>query len=231
MYDQGGYAGIKIELDSGLYLDPDYGPNWWDYFFEPIEIGNANAPHYIFDNQEILYMINLSFPMSRERAKQLIDKYIHLKPEINNEINEFVDKNFKGKFVIGIHYRGTDKKLETPRIPYETYLFHVNWWMNNVSANDRPMIFVATDEQQFLDHMYSLYKDKVIYNNFIRSSNDESIHYSNKYKNNYQKGKEALLDCIILSKCNLLLFPCASAFSMLSLKFNPNEAAIPLSAN
>lgn len=230
IYDQGGYAGIKIDLNSGFYLDPDYGPNWWEYFFEPIEIGDPSAPHHIFNSNEISCMINQGFPMSRKRAKKLIDKYVHLKPEISKEIDTFVKKYFKGHYVIGVHYRGTDKKRETPPIPYETYFTRIDRLMNK-AKQDKPIIFTATDDQGFLDRIKSLYRKKVVYNDFVRSDDEKPLHYSKtRFKSNYQKGKEALIDCILLSKCNILLFPAASAFSMLSLKFNPGLPGVPLSA-
>lgn len=231
IYDQGGYAGIKIDLNSGFYIDPNYGPNWWEYFFEPIEIGDKDAPQYVFDEYEINDMINRGFPMSRDRAKELIDRYIHLKPEIEKEIGTILANNFNGHFVVGMHYRGTDKKLETPHIPYTTYLYHAKWWMKEISKKEKPLIFIATDDENFLKYMCSIYGKKVIYNEYVRSTDESPLHYGkDRYKSNYQKGKEALIDCILLSKCNVLLYPAASAFSMLSLKFNPSLPGVPLSA-
>jgi hypothetical protein len=64
-------------------------------------------------------------------------------------------------------------------------------------------LFVATDEQAFLDAISTRYKGKVIYLDAIRSTNGKAVHASRK--NAYRKGEEALLDCVLLSKTNLLI--------------------------
>lgn len=229
IYDQGGFAGIRVDLNSGIYLDPKHGPNWWNYFFQPINQGNHQAPPYVFSTQDTLALVNQGFLLSRERAFELIQKYVHIKPSIQQEVESFVQQHFQGFFIIGIHHRGTDKKLEAPIVPYETTLFNLNWWLSNLPKEVQVRIFVATDDQQFLDLMCQLYPNQIIYSPFIRSKDGQALHYSETaYANNYQKGKEALIDCLLLSKCNLLLFPASSAFSMAALKFNLHQMAIPL---
>ena len=229
LYDQGHYAGLQLDLNSGVYVDPQKGPNWWEYFFEPVYLGNDQAPHHVLTSDEVSILINAGFPMSRERSFELIQKYIHLKPAIQKKINKLVKINFSDFYMIGIHHRGTDKCLETSIVPYSTTLFHVDWLLANLPKDKKVRIFVATDDQNFLNHVRKLYPGQVVYNDFVRSKNDSPIHYNDcLYKNNYQKGKEALIDCLLLSKCDFLLFPAASAFSMLSVKFNPYLTAIPL---
>jgi hypothetical protein len=230
LYDQGNYAGIKIDLNSGIYLDSEHGPNWWEYFFEPIDLGDMTKPNYIFSQGDVSLLINNGFVIPRERALELIQKYIRIKPSLQKKINRFTRRKFKDCFIIGIHHRGTDKKLETPIVSYETTLFHLRWWINNLPKKTKVRIFIATDDQYFLDYVKQLYPKQIVYNKFIRSGNGDPIHYNDSlYKGNYQKGEEALLDCLLLSRCDLLLFPAASAFSMMSLKFNPGLRAIPLS--
>lgn len=229
MYDQGCYAGVKVDLNEGMYLDPNYGPNYWEYFFEPINLGDTTAPHHILSGNDVSRLINAGFQIPKERGYELIQKYVYLKPHIQKKINKFVKKKFKGYFTIGIHHRGTDKKTEASIVPYSTTLFHVNWWIKNLPKNTKTRIFVATDDQNFLDYIHKLYPDKVIFNHFIRSKGEDPIHYNdNLFKNNYQKGEEALIDLLLLSKCDLFLFPAASAFSMTATKFNPFQTAIPL---
>lgn len=229
LYDRGNYSGIKIDLNSGMYVDAQREANWWEYFFEPINIGNEEAPHFVFSQHDVAVLVNKGIAMRRERGYELIQKYIHLKPHMQNKINLVVDTKFKDNFVIGIHHRGTDKHLEAPIVPYDVILFNVNWWMANLPKDVKVSIFVATDDQNFLDYICEIYPNLVVYNPFVRSRNENPVHYNDHfYKSNYQKGEEAILDCILLSKCHLLFFPQASAFSMTSLKFNPSLPAIPL---
>jgi len=51
----------------------------------------------------------IEYKLSRHRVKQYIDKYIRIKPFIMNKIDQFEKDNFRGSFVISIHYRGTEK--------------------------------------------------------------------------------------------------------------------------
>lgn len=229
LYDQGEYSGIEIDLNEGIFFDSNYGPNWWEYFFEPIRLGDENAPRYVFSMHDVAELVNRGFEMSRERGFELIQKYIHLKPAVEKKVSRFIEKQFENYFIIGIHYRGTDKVLEATPVSYQTVIKHVDWWITNLPKELGVRIFIATDEQRFLDHMKELYPEQVIYNRFVRSTTENPIHYNDHlYSSNYQKGKEALVDCLLLSKCNLLLFPAASAFSMAALKFNPSQIAIPL---
>jgi len=232
IYDVGNYAGLKIDLNSGIYVDPQHGPNWWNYFFEPIHLGDEKAPQQIFSDHEVSYLINAGFVIPRPRAFELIQKYVHLKPPIQTKIDQFINHEFKHFFIIGIHHRGTDKKLEAPLVSYETILRHLRWWLAKLKKDTPVKIFVATDDQNFLDYLCHLYPGQVCYNKFVRSKDETPLHYNDHlFTGNYQKGEEAILDCLLLSKCQLLLFPAASAFSMASLKFNPDLIAIPLAGN
>src|SRR4051812_20950421 len=41
IYERGKFAGIEVDFGTrGLYYDPAYGNNWWEYYCEPIRIGS-----------------------------------------------------------------------------------------------------------------------------------------------------------------------------------------------
>jgi hypothetical protein len=48
-YEKGIYAGLEINLNTGLYLDPHKGTNWWTYFFEPIYLGEKGTAYIYMD--------------------------------------------------------------------------------------------------------------------------------------------------------------------------------------
>ncbi|MBA3721520.1 MAG: hypothetical protein H0W88_03870 [Parachlamydiaceae bacterium] len=230
LYQSGNYSGLKIDLNDGFYLDPSRGPNWWEYYFEPINLGNKAAPHYVFSINEILSITSVGAQLDRKNAFALIQKYVHIKPHIQKEIDSYVAKNFKHHYLIGVHHRGTDKFLEVPIVPYEKTLKTLLEVINNLprSKRNKLVIYIATDEMQFITYLQKNLPYKIIYNDFARSDNGYALHASNRYTNNYEKGREALLDCILLSKCNLLIRP-NSTLSIISSKFNPNLPEIVLS--
>lgn len=231
-YEEGHYEGIKVDLNSGIYLDEKKGANWWEYFFEPLCLGkeDKDTVYHVFSEKEVLALADRGFMLSRKRGFELIQKYFHLKPSIQKKVSRFMKKNFKNYFIIGVHHRGTDKHLEAPLVSYSTIVYSINWWLAAVDQKTQVRIFLATDDQNFLNYLYPLFPHQLIYNCFVRSSNDSPVHYNDSlYTSNYQKGEEALLDCLLLSKCNLLIFPSTSSLSLLSTKFNPDQLIVPLS--
>ena len=36
-------------------------------------------------------------------------KHIKLKPKITHDVKSYIEKNFSSDFIIGVHYKGTDK--------------------------------------------------------------------------------------------------------------------------
>lgn len=236
VYEKGNYPGIKIDLNSGRYLDVEMGANWWEYFFEPIVTGNAEAPHYTFTlNDYLSQLMGTAYPADRHQAHKLIQKYVHLKPHIQQEIDAFVDTHFKGHYVIGVHHRGTDKIEEWPLVAYEKTFLAVQKVIESKSENERTnvKIYVATDDQHFVEFIEEKYPGLVVYNDFSRSQDNTPLHAynANFYKSNYQMGKEALLDCILLSKTDILIRPTSSCLSSTSIVFNPDLPVIGLSGS
>jgi hypothetical protein len=224
LYDQNDYSGIKIDLHTPFYLDLHCGPNWWDYFFEPISFGDASKPVHITLADHI-DLASICVHLPRQKVFELIQKYVRIKPHIQEEVSAFTNKQFSNHFVIGVHHRGTDKKIDIPIVPYEKTKQALDSVIMGLTKQQRQnlKIYVASDEQQFLMYMLNMYGPLVIYSDFVRSNNGIPLHYGDdsRYSGNYQKGKEALLDCLILSKCNFLIRPC-SGLSIFSSYFNPD---------
>lgn len=156
-------SAIKVDFgEGGLYYDPEMGPNWFDYYFQPIHLG---APKGHFKKIELPFELGIVHPefhgLSRERIGALAHKYIKLRPALAHEVDGFVNKNFKGHFVIGIHYRGTDKSSEAPRTSYGKVTEEINRQVHLRGLTDFK-IFVATDEQGFLEYLKEKFPNRVI---------------------------------------------------------------------
>jgi hypothetical protein len=129
--------------------------------------------------------------------------------------------------MIGIHYRGTDKNSEAPRLPYEEVTKHLLESIDRLET-DQYKIFVATDERAFLDYMISIFQDKVCWIKEVQHSTNNAPLHINGGDKRFLMGKYALMDCIILSKTNLLLRT-SSNLSKVSTFFNPTLEVIELS--
>ncbi len=196
--------GFEVFLENGLYFDAAHGPNWWEYYFEPIKYGGFQEPmiiDYIGDMLKSAWGTDAISIISRERAGELINKYIKLKPFLQQKIDDFVKTKF-GKHTIGCNMRGSDKSSEAPRVSYETIANEIKKHLQENSV-----IFAASDEQKFIEYMKSIFGSRVVYTDSIRSFTHEPIHHLNgkPCANPYKLGEDAVFDCYLLSKCNLLI--------------------------
>lgn len=228
-YEQKRIAGGVVDFAQvGLYYDPKMGNNWWTYYCEPIELGSREGKNVVetYRNYYLTYPEMTEFHTSREEANYLIKKYIHFKPFILNEVNDFIKKKFGDSFVIGLHYRGTDKGIEADKVPYETVETALENEIKKL-PNDNYKIFVATDEEALLQYICKKYGDKVcFFEQAFRSKNGEAIHFKNDDR--FLHGKYAILDSILLSKTNTLIRT-SSNLSLFSTYLNLNLTVIPLS--
>ena len=162
--------------------------------------------------------------MSRERGFTLIDRYIRPRAHIRERVDSYVRTNFDSAFVIGIHYRGTDKFEDAPRVPYEQVRAAVLDAIN-AAAPARYKLFVATDEQAFLEYMLDLFPGRLLYLDMYRSVDSAPIDVVQG--DNHRKGEDAVMDCLLLSRCDHLVRT-ASNLSLCSTLFNPDIPVVLL---
>ena len=127
---------------------------------------------------------------------------------------------------LGLHYRGTDKNLDsfhqTNPVSHDDFLTIVNDFINN--HKDIDTIFVASDEYSIKQAIKQNYRDKRII-----ETGEASFWRSPEKKNTYAKGDQAVLDCFLLSKCKYLVKN-QSALSGFSKVLNPKIEAYRMAA-
>lgn len=229
-YDRGSYNGVEIDFDTtGPYYDTEYGSNWWQYYCEPIVLGSSEGCAVRDSRYEQQYSDpwETELRTTRKEVNELIKKYIRFKPHITEKIDNFCEENFNKSFVFGIHYRGTDKSSEAPRVNYKKASDIVKYFLKAFKF-DNYKIFIATDEQAFIDFMTELYGDRVIYmKDAARSLDGKPLHLDLE-EGQYKQGEEALCDCYLLSRTHLLIRT-SSNLSRWSTYFNPKLPVIPIS--
>ena len=227
-YEEGGYGGLKVDIkDQGFYYDPEYGLNWWQYYFEPINLGEEGGKKVlVFTYQDQAELAFQALELSRKLLNSLINKYIHLRPHVQEKFNTLQKRYLNDAHMIGVHYRGTDKRYEAPRVPYERVVQEISNYMDTHSELRPFKIFVATDEQAFLDYMIAQFPEQVVFlEDCIRSLDNKAVHYN--CNQNYKKGEDAVFDCLLLSRCHVLIRT-SSNLSWASMCFNPDIPAIDL---
>lgn len=87
-------------------------------------------------------------------------------------------------------------------------------------------IFIASDEEMFVQFMTDEFGDLIFYNqNVMRSKDNTPIHL--KKNSPYDNGKNALIDSVLLSRGSVLIRT-SSNLSLWSTFFNPDIPVIAL---
>lgn len=228
-YEKGKFESIEVDFhDTGLYYSTEQGFNWWSYYFEPIKYGSGDGTPVPFYGMQLgVKPGDIEFRTSKVEANKLINRHVKVKQFILNEVVTFTRDHFKDHFVIGIHYRGTDKICEAKRVSYQ-YVDEKLQKILQFHNTDDFMIFIATDEQEFINYMSSLYPDRVCWvMEAERSTNGLPLHQGNDI-DPYLAGKYALIDCLLLSKTDYLLRT-SSNLSLASTYFNPTLPVLEIS--
>lgn len=210
------YAGARLEFVDGLYLDPAYGSNWWQYYFEPISLGNDGGAsrREIGQHYHDFFANRVERRMPRRTAARLVASHVRVKPAIQAAIDSYVRDHWQGTRVVGVHYRGTDKIAEARRVPYDEIASSL---AQLASASCR--VFLATDEQAFVDWMRARLGDRLLVRAMFRSLDGRPIDVINA-DGNYRKGFDAVVDCLLLSRTAHLIRT-SSNLGLCATFFNP----------
>jgi hypothetical protein len=200
-----------LKLTSPLYADAERGPDFLSYFFD--------GPEYTPLQRRIAALL----PVRRERAfdrlpawsrydypalddsSRLFARYYRLKPDVTEEVRAFVADHFRPGQTLGIHFRGTDKlRSESSALRYESVAQYLRNGLKVYPALTR--LFVSTDEEEFLTYIKREFTQLSVsaYTDHVRSSGGEAIHTSSTGQP-YLKGRDALLNCLLLAECDVLL--------------------------
>lgn len=212
-----------VNWSSSIYKDNKHGDNVWEYYFE--QIGDSKTKNKIKVPQNREWKRE---SYARERMNSMIKKYVKIKQPILDKIDNFWVSNVnEGNKVLGVHLRMTDKfnctshgepKTGKP-VNVDIYIDHIKKYIEK--EGDEVKIFLATDSKDGINKMVSTFGDKLFYrDDVIRSTGSKSVHHG-MGGDNYKKGEDVLIDCILLSKCDFL-FKGISNVALGALFFNEN---------
>lgn len=231
-FDEGNYSGIEVNFgQSGAYFDSNQGDNWLNYYFEPIHLGvrNKNVATFNMDEYALFaFYAEGKYTHSRKEANAQFQKYFKLKKPIQETIDRFAEEHFKGKPVIAVHYRGTDKGSEAAILNYETMISEVRKGI--IDANlENYIIFLATDEAAFVERMEQEFQGQVVTTNAKRSTDGRALHANDPAP--YERGLEALTDSMLLGHKNVRkLIRTSSNLSLFSTYINPEMDVVEVSS-
>jgi hypothetical protein len=162
------------------------------------------------------------YETQRDKGRRLVDRYVRVKSHVMDKVNAFADEHFGTQLILGTHMRGTDKgtahaSADLMRVvPPDEYFPHIDAYFEEHGGGK---IFIATDQRQFIDDVRTRYGNRTLAYDAIRGSSDLNPFEVNDGKG-YRKREEALIDCLLLSRCDYLL-RCTSAVGEFAQYFNP----------
>lgn len=154
----------------------------------------------------------------RSLGRQYVRQYVNPKQHIDEKVEQFVATSFSEN-TIGVQIRGTDFAYAEP-VPISVYLQEVDRLLLQYEDSDTS-VFVATDQNQYLDQFKNAFGEKVIYLNALRSNNHIAPFRFDDV-GGYSKGEDVLLDILLLSRCHHLVKGPA-AVGEIALWFNQSD--------
>ena len=223
---QDGALGVRVFFDTDMYTNKS-GDNYWSYFFNPeIRIKNFTDNQLVEEVHFNRYLARFGkfgtfsnvaqgkrklkstpFPLPSkqcgkpcgvESLSKVVKQYIKPRTSVLEKVEAFKGrKNFTDKYMIGVHYRGTDMKLKRNTNPsYDCFASEIDRVVSTIGDKDY-VIFLASDEAEIIPWMVERYGEKIIFNDEYntRISKDEVVvegdirgsHMSKKFSP-YQKG-------------------------------------------
>ena len=136
---------------------------------------------------------------------------------IPERVEKMADKVFPQGRVLGLHYRGTDKQTtswDSNPISQDEYLTLARDFLDS-RGGDFDVIFAATDEFSFVERLRSMTSMPVI------SLGQVDFHLATEITvSRRDKADRAVLDCVLLSRCNCVI-ETSSALPSFAKLFNP----------
>ena len=199
--------------------------NSWEYYFE--QPGGVNletalqSKNYILSDystmrEYIPYKDGPSyFEIDWKKAENIVSVIkndLAPKKEIIDSAVSFWNEKCIGKTVLGVHYRGTDKKQHVKNhflsATLTNYLKSVEQCMDEYNPD---IILLCTDDEEAINVFNNKYSGKVIFSNAFRAAegDTEGIHLKKgvvRKHHNYLLGKEVIIDVTLLSYCDYFVF-------------------------
>lgn len=195
--------------------------NVFEYYFRPLsdidEQDAANSYNVIIPsnpNMDIVmhqYNVEKWYAPSEDYIKhmgKIWRKYIHLNDAINTQINADIDYIIHEKNTLGVHFRGTDFKLNVNNHPIsisvEDYFYFID---EALDKGGFEQIFLATDDLDAIESFKKRYDNIICYEDVYRTKGDTSVAYSssNRELHRYKLGYEVVRDMYTLGSCQGLI--------------------------
>jgi hypothetical protein len=207
-YDKKECTGVEIAFNkNGKYYDKSKGPNWWNYYFEPLKLGEGMAQK-VHNYQKRILSLTTQYEMTPERAHELFTSYVRIKPEILQKVPQ-VER------CLGVYYHRPSEVALQPVIPYEEVLKVIVSELAKLGADTK--VAAVSPDEKFLKFLDIELPGRIVV-------------YNESKKGKYADGEKELIQALFLSQ-SATLIRTANTFSKSISQLNPKIYTIDLDKN
>lgn len=147
------------------------------------DFNEAKEPNLTYLNSYNLYEDEVYFQKFREKYNHYYKKYIKFVPELQKRIDDFAEANLKDKFVITAHIRSAAHQSELregDKPTWDLYEKKVRSILDQEGIeNDQDCwrLFIASDNDQSIEHFKEIWGEHVISQNMKRLSAEDDKEY------------------------------------------------------
>ena len=226
-----GYDRLYVDMETNECVCTERGvilhdtTNSWEYFFDQINIEEGDA----LNVMNSLVIGNLTYqdrdmymyPQNFIELKEKFYRNFQLKPYLTTMLDEYYDKNIKGKVTLGVQVRLTDMQHHHRASPVGSYINKINEILT-----ERPeieQIFLATDDHLAIEALKANLSIPVLtHENMFRADAHNNHHdpharlHDSRPLHRYNLGVECVKEIFTLSKCDYLLKADISSVSIIA---------------
>jgi len=155
----------------------------------------------------------------RALARRYVSEFVRVKPHVLAKVDAFANDWIGPQHTIGVHIRGTDFAYAEPTPP-EAYFDAIDRYLAERGLADSYRIFLATDQNQFVDLFRRRFGDRLVTYDCLRSSGRKAP-FKFAHESPYRRGEDVLIDVLLLSRCDFV-FKGSAAVGECALWFEPS---------
>ncbi len=136
--------------------------------------------------------------------RYLFNKYIKLRSDIVDEIQEFYQTHMEPGPILAVHIRSGNKILEVPHLKELNVQYHheIDEYLKD---NPSTRIFLLTDDDVFLDQYRQMYGNILIYTQCNRKTINDLELMIKVFTDMRRKGIETIIDTFLACKCDYFI--------------------------
>ncbi|MBN3755523.1 hypothetical protein G3N95_21450 [Paraburkholderia sp. Tr-20389] len=214
-----------ISARGGIYGDPEGQVDWFGEYFDTVGVPASPASNMRLRTSVVHDLGGLGFRRRYEsklelrHASALFRAHYQPTAPIRAEVDAIRRRTGIGAATLGVHFRGTDKKLEAHTIGWDEFCRLVERTL--AEEPQLTNIFVSSDEQAFLDFFvkWGFRVPVSVAPARLLATGGTPVHFSGHP--GLAIGREALVASLLLANCGYLL-KTPSYLSAWSKIFNPS---------